>query len=663
MSLDARTLYELLPAVHRSRDAEEGGALEALIGVVAQQIALLEEDLAQLYDDQFIETCADWVVPYIGDLVGYRQLHGVTAQISSPRAEVADTIRLRRGKGTAATLEQLARDVTGWEAHVVEYFQRLATTQYLNHPRPGNRAFADLRRPEPLERLNGPFDAQAHTVDVRRAASGARPNIPNVGVFLWRLRSYSVSASPAVKVDDRRYLFDPLGAPVALFSSEVPAGAGALTTTNVSQRLSRRALAAAKDKFYGADKSFFIDGVALDALMICNLSDAGGGAWAHTPPAGKVAVDPVLGRIAFGTARAAPPKVSYHYGFSSDLGGGSYDRLASFEALTPVVVTPTQKPTIQGALDAIAGGGAAEIADNGRYAETPAIKVTTAGARIELRGADKRRPLLSLGGEFLIGGADGAEASLNGLLIAGGRLRIAATPDNKLRRVTLRHCTLTPGIALTPAGAPAQPALPSLVVETGAIVEIDHCILGGLRVAPGAQVTIKNSVIDAAQQSGVAYAGLDGAAAGGPLTISDSTVIGKVHADELRLAENVIFLARLGQGDVWRAPVWAEKRQSGCVRFSYLPAGSRAPRPYRCQPAPGADPAAVQPVFTSLRYGDPSYCQLDRRTPLAIREGAEDGSEMGVFRELFQPQRETNLRVRLDEYLRFGLEAGFIFVT
>ena len=31
---------------------------------------------------------------------------------------------------------------------------------------------------------------------------------------------------------------------------------------------------------------------------------------------------------------------------------------------------------------------------------------------------------------------------------------------------------------------------------------------------------------------------------------------------------------------------------------------------------------------------------------------------MGAFHELFEPQRETNLRIRLDEYLRFGLEAG-----
>jgi hypothetical protein len=34
---------------------------------------------------------------------------------------------------------------------------------------------------------------------------------------------------------------------------------------------------------------------------------------------------------------------------------------------------------------------------------------------------------------------------------------------------------------------------------------------------------------------------------------------------------------------------------------------------------------------------------------------------MGAFHELFEPQRITNLQIRLDEYLRFGLEAGIFF--
>ena len=36
---------------------------------------------------------------------------------------------------------------------------------------------------------------------------------------------------------------------------------------------------------------------------------------------------------------------------------------------------------------------------------------------------------------------------------------------------------------------------------------------------------------------------------------------------------------------------------------------------------------------------------------------------MGVLHDLFQAQREINLRVRLNEYLRFGLEAGIVFAS
>jgi hypothetical protein len=665
MTYDARALFELLPAVYRTRDAEQGGDLSALLSVVADQLALLEEDLAQLYDDQFIETCADWVVPYIGDLIGHRQLHGVTPQISSPRAEVADTLALRRGKGTTATLELLTRDVTNWEALVVEQFERLATTPSLNHLRPDTPTFIKVRGAERAERPAGPFDRNVRLAEMRNPARrGEATNISNVTIFLWRLRTNFLFGSPAAQIDGSRYLFNPLGAPVALFSAAAPKDVSALALEgrNFSRPLERWAVATGKDKFYGADKSFFIEGVTFDALTICDLSDTGA-AWAHTPAAGNVAVDPKLGRIAFGTPPATTPKVSFHSGAVAEMGGGSYDRLATFEALSPVVVAPTQQATVQAALTAAAGGGAVEIADNGVYAETLSVNVSTAGASVELRAGDKLRPMLSLGGELTIAGAAGSRVSLNGLLIAGKSIHVQATPNNGLSSLTLRHCTLPPGLSLTAAGAPALPLAPSLVVETGVTLEIDGCILGGLRVAPGARVTIANSIIDATSPSGVAYAGLDGASGGGALTVSDSTIVGKVHTSELTEVSNAIFFSRLDPGDTWVAPVLADRRQSGSVRFSYVPPGARAPRPYRCQPAPGADPTSIQPVFVSLSYGEAAYGQLSRRTPLEIREGAEDGSEMGAFRRLYQPQREINLRLRLDEYLRFGLEAGVVFAT
>jgi hypothetical protein len=69
------------------------------------------------------------------------------------------------------------------------------------------------------------------------------------------------------------------------------------------------------------------------------------------------------------------------------------------------------------------------------------------------------------------------------------------------------------------------------------------------------------------------------------------------------------------------------------------------------------------PSFTALRYGAPAYAQLRQAAPAEIRTGASDEGEMGAWHQLFQPQRETNLAIRLEEYLRFGLEAGVFFET
>ncbi|MEA2198264.1 MAG: hypothetical protein QOJ25_2315, partial [Solirubrobacteraceae bacterium] len=219
-------VYRLLPSIYRVRDAEEGGVLRELVDVLTDQINVLAASLDQAYDDEFIETCADWVAPYIGDLVGYRTLHGVVPQVASPRADVANTIRYRRRKGTVSVLEQLARDVTGWPAHAVEFFELLTATQYMNHVRPSAQATADLRSVARLELTGtfqaGAFDDLAHTAEMRSIASrGGRYNIPNVGIFLWRVQALRLTGSPLVDADGAglRYRFDPLGTDKPLFAT------------------------------------------------------------------------------------------------------------------------------------------------------------------------------------------------------------------------------------------------------------------------------------------------------------------------------------------------------------------------------------------------------------------------------------------------------------
>lgn len=663
----ADRLYNLLPAVYRLRDAERGEPLRALLAVIDEQVTALEENLAQLYDDQFIETSADWVVPYIGDLIGYRALHGVVPQISSPRAEVANTIAYRRRKGTASVIEQLARDVTGWDARVVEFFQLLATTQYMNHIRPRAIVTPDLCKWEPLERLGTAFEKTAHTLDVRNIGSKrGKYNIPNIGIFLFRLRAYSLTDSPAFQFDAHRFLFSPLGNNTPLFNRPEPEQeiSHLAAPRNVPSPISRRVLHESLAEYYGRAKSLSlrVDDAEVDAsqIVICDLSDISSN-WAHVPPAGKIAIDPVLGRIAFNPTDAAPGSVvvSYHYGFSADMGGGEYNRAASLDDTLPVAQSVSGGASIQNALDALAESGAVEIGDSGRYSETLSLDVP-ANTNVELRAANHARPHLALGGDLLIKGDATSQVTLNGLFISGGAIHVSGN----FGTLRLRHCTLVPGQTLNSDGTPVSPDKPGLIVDApNATIELDHCIVGALRILESARVVITNSIVDATDETRVAFAASDGKGAGAPLTIRNSTVIGKVHTREIELASNSIFLARLAENDPWNAPVISTRKQVGCVRFSYVPFFSQTPRRYRCQPTKPSDEARMRPQFNSLRYGDAAYAQLSQRAAPEIRAGAEDDAEMGAFHDLYQPQRESNLRTRLDEYLRFGLEAGIFYGT
>ena len=697
MSFDAERLYELLPAIYRIRDAEQGEPLKALLKIIAEQAGALEENLAQLYDDQFAETCAPWALPYIGDLLGISGLASANLPGFSPRAEVARTISYRRGKGTAATLEQLARDASGWPARVVEFFQLLATTQYMNHVRPENQSFISVRGAERLEYFGSAFEDApiggadlTHTVDVRRIASGhGRYNIPNVGLLLWRLRSFSLTRSPAVPAsagDQRRFFFSPLGIDAPLFNLPITEedAAHLAEPINVPDRIKRRALARNPTDYYGRGKSLLLEladpdikiepeEITSDEIVVCNLTD-----WTNLPTE-KIAIDPVLGRIAFPQAQTAQVLVSFHYGFSASMGGGEYNRLNSLSTQRTAVLDEQGQPVLRrvantyftetaapnGAAqtinDALAQlspqGGTVEIINSGRYAENLTIDAT--GKRIELRAADKRRPTIALNADMLISGGANDEVILDGLLIVGGTLQV----NGELGRLRLRHCALVPGISLSADGQPAQPDQPSLIVNaTNTQVEIDHCILGGIRAAEDTEMRIKDSIVDATDEKNLAYAGT--VWFGGPLRITNSTVIGLVRTSIMRLASNTIFLAAFGSAadkKTLLAPVLAQRRQEGCARFSYLSPGARVPARYRCQPA--TDDSLVRPHLVSRRFRDPEYCQANPFSPAEIRQGADDESEMGAFHDLFEPQREAHVRARVEEYLRFGLEAGLFYAT
>lgn len=701
-------LYNLLPSIYRIRDAEHGEALRALMAVIETELDSVEDDISGLYRDWFIETCEEWVIPYIGQMMGVRPLHQIESAAGySLRAYVANTLAYRRRKGTPAVLEQLARDVTGWRSRVVEFFKLLATTQHMNHIRLDNQVTLDLRNRNHLDLLEGPFQWAAHTADVRLInEDNGWYNIPNVGLFLWRLQPYYMSDCPPTRAGDGLYHFSSLGHDMPLFNlpeSEddithiaeeinVPAPIRMLAfRRDLTSYRSEHLASPEEDRpddssYYGPNRGVgvHVDGNRLGPAVIIGKDLS---AW-DRPPAGFVAIDVVSGRLAFALGEDPGTdqiRVSYAYGFSADLGGGPYDRFDTLagpeEYPTIEVAKGTAIDTIQAALAQWTGDGKPDaiiqFQDNGVYGGDVDVELPSYGSLV-IEAADGKRPTVRQVGNMTFSGSEGSSITLNGLSVEGA---VELSGDLEL---CIKHTTLVPGMRLNEDGTPRFPDRDS-IVTTGAAtdnpqVNISNSVVGSIRLPAEARgLAIMDSVVDACTvglNRPPAIAANDDATLPGPPTYLDRvTVFGRVYVRQLDMASEVIF----------NDPAVAVRKQAGCARFSYFPDGSQTPRRYRCQPdlaleayaeGLGKDGvseltgdevglvfARLRPRFSSEHYGDPGYAQLGRACAVEVYAGAEDGSEMGVFEQLKQPQREANLRTALQEYLPFGLSAGLIRVT
>ena len=735
-------LYDLLPAIYRIRDAEEGEVLRALLSVIEEEMQALEQDIDGLYEDLFIETCDEWVIPYIGDLLGVHGVHPLSARAGSLRSYVANTLAYRRRKGTAAILEQVARDITGWSAHAVEFFELLATTQHLNHLRPHNIRTPDFRDTNQLELLGGPFESAAHTVDVHQiATAGGRYNIPNIGIFLWRLQSYPLSRVTAREVPGKGYTFDPTGIDIPLFNRpqtereivhlaeelNVPAP---LRRRPLYDELEARRQALTNNKtlqhvYFGQQPVFrvfmVIDGapeeIPPEEILICDLSD-----WRIPPtevdyptPTATVshlilaAVDPVLGRLVL-SASLSPDEVlvSHSYGFSGDVGAGPYNqtvftrevlnRAPDWQVGVSQEETTVGSENILGNLsdavsewndqpdgtvgvivimdsrtyrDDLTGEHAIRIPESSQLlivaADWPAIEDSESLVPHRLVGQFAARDLRPhLHGNMDVSGTAGADSQGPGeLVLCGILIEDAITvQEGNLGSLKVAHCTLIPGKTSIEVPYSGEVHLRNDALK----LTVEGTICGGIVLSdaiPG--ISVADCIIDWAGDTALE-------AMGAAVRIERSTVIGSSNMRSLQ-ASNSIFEDVLN----------VEQRQVGCMRFCVLPYASRTPRRFRCQPdlaladqalrlnrssvealsglEKNAVLARLHPVFTMLSYGDPAYVQLSSACAEEIRTGAEDGSEIGVFGTLQQPQREANLHAALEEYLRFGLDAGVFYVT
>jgi hypothetical protein len=716
---DPDFLYDLVPVIYRLRDADQGSPLRALLRVIGEQVSVIENDIAALYDNWFIETCTDWVVPYIGALLGYAPVstptqNSTTARalarerIMVPRREVANTIRFRRRKGTLAVLQELAEAVSGWPARAIEFYRLLAVAQNINYLHMNRGRTAELRDGDALDLIGTAFDEIARNVDVRRVTSArtrGTANIPEVGVFVWRLRSYTVTSAPAYCYEEEApncFLFSALGNDTQLFVNPEAADADPALPLPITRRAfetretdeATGATTSGVPFYYGPSQSLMIwtgtPRVAVDATYIvpANLSD-----WSYRPLPGQVAVDPMLGRIVFppSQVRRQVVWVSYVYGFSVDMGGGEYERTLSQppEVTIYKVGDGAQFLHIGDALtrwkeDAPANA-VIEIVDSNVYVEPIAIELAK-GQTLQLRAANRRRPVIRLldwqtnaPDDLSVTGVAESWFVLDGLIVTGRGVQIAGN----LSGMTIRHCTLVPGWGLDCDCGPKRPNESSLeVIGAPLCITIEHSILGAIEVERDEvkedplRLRISDSILDAISPERVALGAYGKLCAYATLSVRRSTIFGQIQARMIELAEDSIFFG----------VILACRRQQGCVRFCYVVPGSRTPRRYECQPdlveqavadlfAKGdltaaerdalliAERLRVEPEFDSTRYGTPTYCRLAATCATEITAGADDQSEMGVFHDLYQSQRVANLRQRLDEYTPAGTDAGIIYAS
>jgi hypothetical protein len=416
-------------------------------------------------------------------------------------------------------------------------------------------------------------------------------------------------------------------------------------------------------------------------------------------------LDPCLGRLALpGGDPGCELVFTANYGFAADLGGGYYPRTAG---LTPLGPDTWRAAVYREARREEPGGDAEEIEtttlaaalnawreESGRRPPRTPDPAGKAGRRrfpdgviriydsasldpeslrpggrpgrfevvlgggqwLAIEAVNQRTPAVI--GDLVVRCQQEASLSLNGLWIDGS-VRVEGPCD-----LLIDHCTVRPASGRA-AGLPRpwRPALEASAHEA-VTIHLRKSIVGPLRLpAAIAGLLVEDSIVDAGGGVAVSAPG-DGEGPGPATALLRSTVFGEVRVSQLPLAADALLTG----------PLVVEQTRYGEVIYSYLPAGSVTPRRQRCQPdlalAEEPDPAArarlerrLVPSFTSTVHGDPGYAQLAPSCPPQIGCGGQEGSEMGVFHDLYQPQRQSDLAGVVAEYAPWGFDVAVRFVT
>jgi hypothetical protein len=678
----------LPPAVRAAPDDVDHPArlLDDLLVAVDRQRQLLAQDIDQVWQDLFIESCADWAVPYLGRLVG------LPPDVS--RLEVAYTIALRRRKGTPAAFEDFAEVLTGWTARAVEGWQTTLWVQRLGHPPPPRTAtvnFADLAH----QRIGTPFERARRSV-----SPGGRwsPRSATAVVWPWRVVTlWDVEACPLPASGPTRFALHPLGLeappylrpePLRLTSDadgtwSVPPRTGAETDAPVRatyQVLQALAAPGSADIVYGgtwqlADShplapapgaatpplvAFTVGGsaIAWDKLRFGNLPEGGP---APFPPAPDEAiVDVARGHVELGAALAAEGvlRATWHRPVPGSLGALGSACVADPSARVTVTVNPAVTPgprvvaTIAEAFtagEALSVGMSLSAADSLPGRPDVEIRLDTSD-RLDSGPAQAFTPTLprwrivapGLSTPTLLGPLNldlvGACLNLEGFWLEGD-LRLGP----HLEGVTLSRVTMNPPAAATIIADPEA---------WGLDLAADHCLLGAIRADLAAgPLTLSDCVVDG-RGAGLRVCGGDRRGA-----LRDSVAGGMRLGPQIR-ADSVTFVGPVraeaidAQDCVFVDGVEVVQQQEGCLRFCFhgpaLSLPPSLPPVYRCGPF-------AAPTFASVGFESAGYYTVALEPDHPLLSAASDCGEVGGYHHDRRGLRIERLRRRIDEFVPLGL--------
>jgi hypothetical protein len=714
----ADKLWNLIPAIYRSVDTADfgqKGPLREMVDRIGAQAAVVRRSIDRLWEDQSIETCDDWVIPYIADLLATNLVASLDAR--GQRMDVAKTIYYRRRKGTVGILEEIAADITGWNARVVEFFRRLGRTRHNFDPAiglpsetddpVGNRrlqlaegiigpwtetsigGWADLRNIYGASQAQSPngiypapkapsaFDEYYHTADFRKGKGRSGwYNISHLGIFLWRLESFPVDFTTPVKAPGTApcYAFDPTGREAPLFAKaartfgvdwvspqewQLPTPMSTPLLTVALANPSAQPLYAVDSGNRNAVGIFTKPGSDYQVIPSTAVTTAQQAP--NTNP--QIMIYPETGKFRVISALSGSPFVTYCYGFPSTIGSGSFDRRVLGQ---PATIPPAPTSAVSGGtgldvkLAAVAPTGTVQINDSLTYdtvQDVANISDVTVLAQNQSRPLIRLKPPSPQVTEWSFNGND-ADSSLvlDGIFLSGGDVVLKGTFAN----VTLRCCSFDPGGAGPTAGTFAKAIDGRGLIPCHMWIEaeieqltIDRCLMGPIQMrAKGeVQTLAANDSIIQALNRELALNLTSGKA-----ELSRCSVLGPGKLHQLYASECILD-----------DTITVENVQDGCVRFSAWSTGSALPRQYE-----SVEIAPDAPLFTSRNFGQPGYGQLQSGVDRAIvsaapgatiSAGAQNGSEMGAYARDKNPIKARSLLIKYEEFMPLGLVPIIICVT